>query len=162
MQGLSIPWNGAQERKGCLNRNKLWTVGLWPDSKAVISSTSFALFNATPVGCCIPYKFHKLKWHYLGHYSCYKYRSKLLLPIHNVQLLDTTHLPSLSMMLTVTGPPTNKAGGATLPVRVKFSVPSTRRSSRMSTKMISPLLVPSANVSSVWYRIKSRPTARER
>ena len=74
------------------------------------------------------------------------------------------HLPSLSMMLTVTGPPTNKAGGATLPARVKFSVPSTRRSSRMLTKVdiTLPSLVPRAKVTSVLDRRKSWPTASER
>ena len=67
------------------------------------------------------------------------------------------------MILTVTGPPTNEAGGATLPVRVKFSVPSIKRSSRMSTKtdMTLPSLVPRPKVTSVLDRVKSWPTASE-
>ena len=67
-----------------------------------------------------------------------------------------THLPSSSMMLTVIELP-NKAGGATLPVRVKSSVPSTRVSSRMSTKtpMVLPSEVPVPNVTSVRDRLKS-------
>ena len=85
-----------------------------------------------------------------------------VIKVYSCGIVTATHLPSLSMMLTVTGPPTNEAGAATLPVRVKFSVPSTRRSSRMSIKMTSPSLVPSANVSSVWKKMKSRPTASER
>ena len=53
--------------------------------------------------------------------------------------------------------PLNEAGGATLPVRVKFSVPSTRVSSRMSTKrvMLLPSLAPVSNVTSVRDRLKS-------
>ena len=60
--------------------------------------------------------------------------------------------------------PLNEAGGATLPVRVKFSVPSTRVSFRMSTKIfiLLPLLEPTRNGTSVWDRIKSSPTAGER
>ena len=60
--------------------------------------------------------------------------------------------------------PLNEAGGATLPVRVKFSVPSTRVSFRMSTKIfiLLPLLEFTANVTSVRDRLKSSPTAGER
>lgn len=67
-----------------------------------------------------------------------------------------THLPSSSMMLRVMEP-LNVAGGATLPVRVKLSVPSTKGSSRMLAKIVIvlPSLAPIANVTSVRDRLKS-------
>ena len=67
------------------------------------------------------------------------------------------------MILTVMEP-LNEAGGVTLPARVKFSVPSTRVSSRMSTKIVilAPSLAPMSNVTSVRDRLKSWPTAGAR
>ena len=65
-------------------------------------------------------------------------------------------------MQTVAGPPTNEAPGAAvviliLPERVKHSVPSTRRSSRILTKtvIVLPSLAPRSNVITVRNRVKS-------
>ena len=60
-------------------------------------------------------------------------------------------------MLTVAGPPTNEAGDGTLPERTMFSVPSTRRSSRISTITVKvlPSMAPTSNVTSVRDRVKS-------
>ena len=73
-----------------------------------------------------------------------------------IEIQRHTHLPSSSMMLTVMEP-LNEAGGATLPVRVKLSVLSTRGSSRMLAKIVIvlPSLAPIANVTSVRDRLKS-------
>ena len=65
-------------------------------------------------------------------------------------------------MQTVAGPPTNEAPGAAvvvliLPERVKHSVPSTRRSSRTSTRtvIVLPSFAPASNVITLRSRVKS-------
>ena len=69
-------------------------------------------------------------------------------------------------MITVTGSPTNEAGGVTLTERVKISIPSTRKSSRTPTLIVVLLtvevLVPATKVTVVGDRVKSSPTANDR
>ena len=72
-------------------------------------------------------------------------------------------------MHMVTVPPTNVDPGAAVvvliaPERVKHSVPSTRRSSRTSMRilMVLPSLAPMANVTAFRIRVKSSPSASER
>ena len=65
------------------------------------------------------------------------------------------HLQSSSGILKVAGPPTNEAGASTLPARTTSSVPSTRLSSRILTKMLMalPLLAPRSKVTALRDRV---------